>query len=70
MTTQPTTRRAADKLREVARYMLNNADALVGDLDSVYIIEGGLRFSFELCDDQSIPTITVTRECIVYERGE
>ena len=65
-----TTDRAAEQLRNVARYMIENADALVGDLDSVYVCEGGLRFSFELLDDACIPTINVTRECLVFERDK
>lgn len=61
--------RAAYRLREVARYLDENAEKLVGDLDSVHVIEGGLRFSFEITDDCSIPTVKVEKECIVLNKG-
>jgi len=63
-----TTEIAAEKLREVARYLDTNAESLVGDLDGIYILEGGLHFSFTLLEHDRIPTIKVTRECIVLER--
>lgn len=62
--------RAAYRLREVAKYLNENAEKLVGNLDSIYVIEGGLRFSFEITDDCSIPTVKVEKECIVLNKGE
>ena len=59
---------AAGKLREVARYLDANAESLVGNLDNVFVVESGLRFSFTLLEHEHLPTITVTRECIVFER--
>ena len=64
----PTSERAAEQLREVARFMDANAESLVGDLDSVYVLDAGLRFSFVLLEHDTIPTIEVTREVIVCER--
>jgi len=64
----PTSERAAEQLREVARFMYTNAESLVGDLDSVYVLDTGLRFSFVLLEHDTIPTIEVTREVLVYER--
>lgn len=64
------TERAVAKLRETAEYIANNAESLVGDMDGVYVVEGGLRFEFTLCDDATIPTVTVTKEHIVYEREQ
>ena len=64
----PTSERAAEQLREVARFMDANAESLVGDLDSVYVLDTGLRFAFVLLEHGSIPTIEVTREVIVHER--
>lgn len=63
----PTSERAAEQLREVARFMDANAESLVGDLDSVYVLDTGLRFSFVL-EHGTIPTIEVTREVLVHER--
>lgn len=68
--TRTTSEQAAEKIREVARYIDAHAESLVGDLDGVYVLEGGLRFSFALLHDQSIPTIEVTKEYIVYERQQ
>ena len=68
--TRTTSEKAAEKRRDVARYLDAHAESLVGDLDSIYVIEGGLRFSFTLEDCECIPTIEVTRECIVYERHQ
>lgn len=62
------TERAAARLREVAQYMIGHAESLVGDMDGVYVAEGGLRFEFTLRDDAAIPTINVTREHIVLEK--
>ena len=64
----PTSERAAEQLREVARFMDANAESLVGDLDSVYVLDTGLRFSFVLLERDTIPTIEVTREVLVHER--
>lgn len=64
----PTSERAAEQLREVARFMDANAESLVGDLDSVYVLDAGLRFSFVLLEHDTIPTIEVTREVLVHER--
>lgn len=68
--TRTTSEQAAEKLREVARYIDTHAESLVGDLDGVYVLEGGLRFSFVLLHDQSISTIEVSKEYIVYERQQ
>ena len=68
--TRTTSEQAAERLREVARYIDAHAESLVGDLDGVYVIEGGLRFSFTLSHGQSIPTIEVAKEYIVYERQQ
>ena len=62
-----TSARAAAQLRTVAHYLDEHAESIVGDLDNVYILEGGLRVSFTLLYDASIPTLTVTREHLVYE---
>lgn len=64
----PMSERAAEQLREVARFMDANAESLVGDLDSVYVLDTGLRFSFVLLEHGTIPTIEVTREVLVHER--
>ena len=62
------TERAVMQLYEVAQYMMRHADTLIGNMDDCYVVEGGLRFEFTLTDDASIPTITVTKEHLVYER--
>ena len=61
-----TTERAVKQLRDIARYLDEHAEAIVGDMDNVYILEGGLRVSFPLLDDASVPTLTVTHEHLVY----
>ena len=68
--TRTTSEQAAAQLREVADYLSNNAEAIVGDIDSIYVLEGGLRISFTLLENQSIPTLEVSKECIVYERQQ
>ena len=68
--TRTTSERATEQLREVARYLYANAEAIIGDIDSIYVLEGGLRISFALFDNKSIPTLEVTKECIVYERRQ
>lgn len=68
--TRTTSERAAEQLREVAHYFDANAEAIIGDLDSIYVLEGGLRISFALLDNQSVPILEVTKECIVYERPQ
>ena len=62
------TKSATAQLREVARYLDAHAEELIGDMDSVYVIEGGLRFTFELGNHETIPTVEVSKEFIVYER--
>ena len=57
---------AARRLRETARFMDEHAESLVGDLDGIYVLDGGLRFSFTLLDEEVVPTITVTKEAIVH----
>lgn len=67
-TERTTTEKAAEELRKVARYLEANAEALVGDCDSVFVLDTGLRVSFTLLEHDSIPTVTVTRECIVVDK--
>jgi len=67
---KPTTDRAVAQLREIAHYLDEHAESIVGDMDNVYILEGGLRVSFPILDDASIPTLTVTREHLVMREVE
>jgi len=67
---QTTTERAVQQLRNIAHYLDEHAESIVGDMDNVYILEGGLRVSFPILDDSSIPTLTVTREHLVYRKVE
>lgn len=64
--THTTTEQTAEKLREVARYLDAHAESLVGDMDSVFVLDGGLRFSFVLSSN-TVPTVEVARECIVWD---
>lgn len=65
---KPTTARAVEQLRTIAHYLDEHAESIVGDMDDVYILEGGLRVSFPLLDDASVPTLTVTHEHLVMRR--
>ena len=38
------TQMAASQLREVAAFLDRNAEALVGDMDSTFVVDTGLRF--------------------------
>lgn len=68
--TRTTSDRAAEQLREIAHYLDANAEAIIGDIDSIYVLEGGLHIAFTLLDNQSVPILEVTKECIVYERTQ
>lgn len=55
------TAKAASQLREVAAFLDRNAEALVGDMDSTYVLDTGLRFEFYVLERDSIPTVKVTK---------
>ena len=42
------TEKAADRLREVAMFIYDNAEALLGDFDSVMVLNDGIEFLFIL----------------------
>ena len=58
------TEMAVHQLREVARYLEENAEALVGDLESLAVLNGGLSFSFTIADFYRVPTVEVKHEFI------
>lgn len=61
-----TTDDAAAKLREYARFIDANAEALVGDLDSVYVSDG-IDISFRLSSLEA-PVINVGKSFFVIDR--
>lgn len=56
---------AVKELKKVAEYLDKHAGSLVGDLDGVFVTDGGLRFQFDICAHDSIDTVTVKKEFIV-----
>lgn len=54
--------KAAGELRSVARFLDKNAEALVGDMDSTYVLDTGLRFEFSIMERGSIATVRVAKE--------
>lgn len=59
---------AIHQRREVAHYLDENAEALVGDMESVYTLSGGLTFSFTIADYYSVPTVEVRHEYVALNR--
>lgn len=56
------TEKAVEIMRLYGEYISDNAEILVGDVDSPnYIADGGLTVTFTL-DSQRVPTVTVTHE--------
>lgn len=59
------TQKAASQLREVAGFLYDNAEALVGDMDSTFVLDTGLHFEFNVMERDSIATVKVTKEHLV-----
>lgn len=57
---------AAEILRKYARYILENAEQLVGDLDTVYVSDG-IDVSFRLSKYEA-PTIHVAKSFFAIDR--
>lgn len=61
---------AAESLRDVARFLDKNAEALVGDMDSTYVLDKGLHFEFDVLRRDSIGTVKVSKEHFVMNKTE
>ena len=60
------TEKAVKQLRAYGRYMDENAEAIIGNIDKPnYVTEGGIRISFTLLEHDCIPTLDVNKEYIV-----
>lgn len=63
------TAEAVSQLREVATFLDHNAEALVGDMDSTYVLDTGLHFEFNVLERDSIATVKVTKEHCVMSKA-
>ena len=59
---------AIERVKELARYMDENAAALVGDLSGVYIAEDGFRITCVIQPYDGVPTVEVSKNYIAIER--
>lgn len=57
----------ADLLKTLG-YIALNAEAIIGDMDSVYIAEHGLNISFEVLPEDGLSTVKVEKELIVINK--
>lgn len=64
------TQKAVDELRQVAAFLDANAEALVGDMDSTFVLDTGLRFEFRVMERDSIGTVKVTKEHFVMTKED
>lgn len=64
------TEKAVNELRAVAAFIDKNAEALVGDMDSTYIDDHGVYVSFKLLEHDSIPTLTISKAHLVWNKQE
>ncbi len=58
-----TTEKAADRLREVAMFIYDNAEALLGDFDSFIVLHDSVEFSFVL--NATGRTFVHTSKCVM-----
>lgn len=56
------------RLREVARYLDENAEALIGDMEVLIASGEGLSFAFVLTDELVAPSVKVGHEYMVINR--
>ena len=65
------TDRAVAELRSYAKFMNDNAEQIIGSVDRpTWVADGGIRFSFTLADNHTVPTINVTKEYLVIDAIE
>lgn len=65
------TEKAVKQLRAYAKYMYDNAEAIIGNIDKPnYVTEDGIDLSFTLLEHDSVPVIRFTKECIVLDALE
>ena len=65
------TEKAVKQLRAYAKYMYDNAEAIIGNIDKPnYVTEGGIDLSFTLLERNSVPVIRFSKECIVLDALE
>jgi hypothetical protein len=64
------TEKAVKELRYCAKYINDNAENLLGDLDETYISENGVRLSFEmnLEDGFACVLVKVEKDHLVYNK--
>ena len=71
MTDSNATERAVKQLRAYAKYIDENAEDIIGNVDEpVYVMQSGLRFSFTLEDYETVPTLMLEKEYIVTDALE
>ncbi len=62
------TERAVKQLRAYAKYMDENAEDIIGNIDKpMYVMQSGLRFSFTLEDYETAPTLILEKEYLVLD---
>lgn len=65
------TDKAVSQLRAYAKYIDENAESIIGNIDKpVYVVDGGLRFSFTLASIEHVPTLNMEKEYIVLDAVE
>ena len=65
------TEKAVRQLRAYAKYMYDNAEAIIGNIDKPnYVTDGGIDLSFTLLEHDSVPVIRFSKECIVVDALE
>ena len=63
-----TTDKAVKQLRAYARYIYENAESIIGNIDApILVTDDGIRLSFTLLEHESIPTLEVSKQFIVLD---
>ena len=62
------TEKAVAQLRGYARYLDENAENIIGNIDApTWMTEGGITISFTLGERDRVPTLEVDKEYIVLD---
>lgn len=66
-----TTEKAVKQLKAYGQYIVDNAEAIVSDIDKPTVVtDCGIRIAFTLLEHESIPILEVSHEYIVLDALE
>lgn len=62
------TEKAVKQLKAYGQYIVDNAEAIIGDIDKpTWVTEGGMRIAFTLFEHERVPILEVSHGYIVLD---